>query len=72
MKFDILKDVKNPRYSNADNSMIDVELTVTLDNGKTEVWQFTAAPDDREKHCCAIFSAAGAGQYGPIKPYEKR
>jgi len=58
--------VRNPQYSNADGTTIDVEL-----NHPEYGWiPFTASPDDVEQHGRDIYVAAIAGEYGDIAPYD--
>lgn len=57
--------VRNPQYSNADGTTIDVEL-----NHPEYGWMpFTASPDDPEELGRDIYAAAIAGEYGPVAPY---
>lgn len=57
--------VRNPQYSNADGTTIDVEL-----KHPEYGWiPFTASPDDPEELGRDIYAAAIAGEYGPVAPY---
>lgn len=71
MKFDI-KECKNPRYSAADNSRINVDLYITHDDGAKEVWPFTADPNDCSSYGKTIFDNAKNGDYGVIAPYQSK
>jgi hypothetical protein len=61
-----LEYAKNPRWVNAENTMID--LTIKWE-GINEEYPFTASPIDCEAHGRAIFAAAVAGEYGPVAEY---
>jgi len=58
-------EARNPQYSKADNSTIDVEV-----NHPTHGWiPFTADPNDTEAHGREIHAKALAGEYGVIAAY---
>lgn len=59
-----LTSLKNPRWANAEQTMIDCEIT-TSQFGE-EVLPFTAYKDDVEAHSRAIFADIVAGKYGDI------
>lgn len=59
--------VSNPRWANAENTLIDCDITIALFGD--EVLPFTAGPDDVEAHGRAIFADLVAGVYGPIAEY---
>ena len=63
----ILTSVSNPRWSNAEHTMIDCEITTSQFGN--EVLPFTASPNDSEAHGRAIFSDLVVGVYGPIAEY---
>jgi hypothetical protein len=62
-----LTSLSNPRWSNAEQTRIDCEIT-TSQFGE-EVLPFTADKNDVEPHGRAIFSNLVAGKYGPIAEY---
>jgi hypothetical protein len=58
-------EAKNPKYSQADNSTIDIEI-----NHAVYGWiPFTADPKDVEAHGRELFAQAVAGEFGEIAPY---
>jgi hypothetical protein len=61
-----LQYAKDPRWVNAEHTMID--LTIKWDAFNEEL-PFTASPADCEAHGRAIFAAAVAGEYGAIAEY---
>lgn len=62
-----LTSIANPRWANAERTMIDCEITTSqLGN---EVLPFTANQDDCEAHGRAIFADLVAGKYGEIGAY---
>ena len=63
----LLTSLTNPRWSNAEHTMIDCEIT-TSQFGE-EILPFTAAQHDVEAHGRAIFADLVAGVYGPISEY---
>lgn len=63
----VLTSLTNPRWANADHTLIDCEIT-TSQLGD-EVLPFTANPNDVEPHGRAIFADLVAGKYGPIGDY---
>ena len=63
----LLTSVSNPRWVNAEHTMIDCEIT-TSQLGE-EILPFTAAQHDVEAHGRAIFADLVAGVYGPIAEY---
>lgn len=63
----ILTSLANPRWSNAEHTTVDCEIT-TSQFGE-EFLPFTAAQHDVEPHGRAIFADLVAGVYGPIAEY---
>jgi len=63
----ILKSVSKPRWSNADQTAIDCEITTSQFGD--EVLPFTASPNDVEPHGRRIFFDIVAGNYGLIAKY---
>jgi hypothetical protein len=63
----ILTSVSNPRWANAEQTVIDCEITTSQFGD--EVLPFTASPNDTEAHGRAIFADLVAGKYGPISEY---
>jgi hypothetical protein len=61
-----LQYAKDPRWVNAENTMIDLKIKW---EGMNEELPFTASPTDCEAHGRAIFAAAVAGQFGPVAEY---
>jgi hypothetical protein len=61
-----LEYAKNPRWVNAEHTMIDLEIKWETIN---EEYPFTASPTDVEAHGRAIFEAAAAGQFGEVAEY---
>lgn len=62
-----LTSLTNPRWSNAEQSMIDCEITTSQFGD--EVLPFTASANDVEAHGRAIFSDIVSGKYGEIGAY---
>lgn len=62
-----LTSLSNPRWVNAEHTMIDCEIT-TSQFGE-EVFSFTASAADVEAHGRSIFADIVAGAYGPIAEY---
>jgi hypothetical protein len=60
----LLTSLTNPRWANAERTMIDCEITTSQFGN--EVLPFTASANDCEPHGRAIFANIVAGQYGPI------
>ena len=63
----ILTSLTKPRWSNAEHTMIDCEITTSQFGD--EVLPFTALQFDVEAHGRAIFADIVAGHYGPIAEY---
>ena len=63
----ILKSLTNPRWSNAEQTMIDCEITTSQFGD--EALPFTASAIDTEAHGQEIFADLVAGKYGPIAEY---
>lgn len=59
--------VANPRWSNAEKTTIDCEITTSQFGD--EVLPFTASQNDVEAHGRAIFADLVAGVYGPVADY---
>ena len=57
--------VASPKYSKADNSTIDCQ--VTFDNGQT--YPYTSAAYDNAPYGAALWAALNAGTYGAIAAY---
>jgi hypothetical protein len=62
-----LTSLTNPRWANADQTMIDCEITTSQFGD--EVLPFTASANDVEAHGRAIFANIVAGSYGEIGAY---
>lgn len=65
--YSILTSLTNPRWSNAEQTTIDCDITTSQFGD--EVLPFTANPTDCELHGRAIFADIVAGNYGPIAEY---
>lgn len=63
----LLTSLTNPRWSNAEHTMIDCNITTSQFGD--EVLPFTASSTDVEAHGRAIFADLVAGVYGPIAEY---
>lgn len=63
----LLISLTNPRWSNADKTMIDCEITTSQFGN--EVLPFTANANDVEDHGRRIFADIVAGKYGEIGEY---
>lgn len=63
----ILTSLTNPRWANAEQTMIDCEITTSQFGD--EVLPFTASATDVEAHGRSIFADIVAGTYGPIAEY---
>jgi hypothetical protein len=63
----MLTSLANPRWINAEQTMIDCEITTSQFGD--EVLPFTASASDVEAHGRAIFADIVAGQYGPIAEF---
>jgi len=61
-----LQYAKDPRWVNAEHTMID--LTIKWDSINEE-YPFTASPTDCEAHGRAIFEQAAAGAFGAVAEY---
>jgi hypothetical protein len=59
-----LTSLKNPRWANAEQTMIDCEITTSQFGD--EVLPFTASATDVEAHGREIFAKLVANEYGPI------
>ena len=62
-----LTSLKNLRWANAEQTMIDCEITTSQFGD--EVLPFTASATDCEAHGRAIFADLVAGKYGPISEF---
>lgn len=62
-----LTSLTNPRWSNAEQTTIDCEITTSQFGD--EVLPFTASQNDVEPHGRAIFADIVAGTYGHIAEY---
>ena len=62
-----LTSLTNPRWADADQTLIDCEIT-TSQFGE-EILPFTASANDPEPHGRSIFADIVAGKYGPIAEY---
>lgn len=63
----LLTSVSNPRWSNAEHTRIDCEITTSQFGD--EVLPFAADVNDVEAHGRAIFQDLVNGRYGPIAEY---
>lgn len=63
----VLTSLTNPRWSNAEHTRIDCEITTSQFGD--EVLPFTADSTDVEAHGRKIFADLVAGKYGPIAEY---
>jgi hypothetical protein len=59
--------VKNPKWANAEHTLIDCEITVDI--YENEVLPFTASPNDTEQHGRIIYQKIVDGEYGEIGEY---
>ncbi len=58
-------EVRNPRYANADKTLIDVEILHPVFG-----WiPFTASPEDVEAHGRELFAMLAAGEGGTVADY---
>lgn len=58
-------EVRNPRYANADKTLIDVEILHPVFG-----WiPFTANPQDVEAHGRELFAMLAAGEAGPVADF---
>ena len=62
-----LTSLTNPRWINAEQTIIDCEITTSQFGD--EILPFTASATDVEAHGRAIFADIVAGKYGPIAEY---
>jgi hypothetical protein len=62
-----LTSLTSPRWANAEQTMIDCEITTSQFGD--EVLSFTASANDVEAHGRAIFADIVAGNYGEIGAY---
>ena len=62
-----LTSLTNPRWANAEQTMIDCEITTSQFGD--EVLPFTASGNDPEAHGRAIFADIVGGKYGPIAEF---
>jgi hypothetical protein len=62
-----LTSLTNPRWSNAELTTIDCEITTSQFGD--EILPFTASQNDCEAHGRGIFADIVAGNYGPIAEY---
>lgn len=60
-----LKTATNPKWANAENTMIDIEV----DHPVLGVITFTSSPDDVEEHGRDLFARAVAGDFGTVADY---
>ena len=63
----ILTSLTNPRWANAEQTMINCEITTSQFGD--EILPFTASANDVESHGRAIFADIVAGKYGPIAEF---
>ncbi len=63
----ILTSLSNPRWANAEQTVIDCEITTSQFG--FEVLPFTANQHDVAAHGRAMFADLVAGKYGPIAEY---
>lgn len=57
--------VKNPRWANAQHTLIDIEI----EHPEYGWLPFTANPNDVEEHGRQLYAEAVAGQFGPVAEY---
>lgn len=62
-----LTSLSNPRWADAEQTMIDCEITTSQFGD--EVLPFTASANDVEAHGRAIFADIVDGKYGPIAEF---
>jgi len=62
-----LTSLSNPRWSNAEHTTIDCEITTSQFG--IEILPFTASQNDSEAHGRAIFADIVSGTYGSIAEY---
>jgi hypothetical protein len=62
-----LTSLLNPRWANAEQTMIDCEITTSQFGD--EVLPFTASPTDEEAHGRAIFADIVSGKYGLVAEF---
>ena len=62
-----LTSLSNPRWANAEHTLIDCEITTSQFGD--EILPFTAAQNDVAAHGRAIFADLVANKYGPIAEY---
>ena len=58
--------VKNPQWANSEQTLID--LVIKWDE-RAEELPFTASPTDSDEYGRVLFSAAVAGEFGPVAEY---
>jgi hypothetical protein len=63
----MLTSLSNPRWANADQTLIDCEITTSQFGD--DVLPFTASPTDVEAHGRSLFSRLVAGEFGPIAEF---
>jgi hypothetical protein len=63
----ILTSLSNPRWANAEQTMIDCEITTSQFGD--EVLPFTASATDVEPHGRALFAQLVAGEFGPVADF---
>lgn len=63
----IYGDVTNPKWANADHTMINMDVFFFPLN---ETVPFTASPNDPEPHGRELFERAVAGEFGPIADHD--
>lgn len=64
----LLTSVSNPRWANAEHTVIDCEITTSQFGD--EVLPFTASSTDCEPHGRAIFADLVAGKYGTVIEFD--
>lgn len=61
-------EIKNPKYSNAENTTVDVE--VNFSHMPEEFVWFTASPNDTTSYGAEIYQRAINGDFGIIQAYQ--
>jgi len=62
-----ISEATNPRYANAENTLIDVDVKF-YETGD-EVHGYAAAAVDASEQCVDYYNRALAGEFGPISAY---
>jgi hypothetical protein len=65
-----LKSARDPSWSNAEHSAIDLLVIFNETAPIIGETPFTARPDDIEPHGVLLFEKASAGEFGEVAPYQ--